>query len=98
MRLRHFFPISAIALIGLGAMPLLAQTSDDFYDPSVLQDVRITMDPNDWNTLKQNFRLDTVYPASFQWRGVTVNNVGIRSHGTGSRNGIKPALFLNIDY
>ena len=74
----------------------VSQTTDDFYDITVLQDVRITMDPNDWNNLKLNYELDTYYPADMQWRDITVKNIGVKSHGTGSRTGIKPALSLDI--
>jgi len=30
--------------------------------------------------------------------GITVKHIGVKSHGTGSRSGIKPALNLNINY
>ena len=87
-----------VALIAILATSANAQTSDDFYDISVLQEVRITMAPADWANLKLHYLDDTYYPASFQWRGITVNNIGVKSHGTGSRTGIKPALNLNINY
>ena len=95
MRVNRRFCIPWVGLL-MASVSAVAQTTDDFYDIAVLQDVRITMDPNDWNTLKRNYQLDTYYPADMQWRNITVKNIGVKSHGTGSRTGIKPALTLDI--
>ena len=66
-----------------------------FLDDSTVQVINITMDPNDWATLQQNYLLNTYYHAAFTWNGIA-ENVGIRSHGGGSRSPIKPNLDINF--
>jgi spore coat protein CotH len=68
-----------------------------FYDGTALHDVLITMKPDDWETLKANYLLDTYYPADFQWRHVKIPVVGIRSRGAGSRSANKPSLRLDFN-
>lgn len=98
MRAHGLFLIASAAIAGLSIAPAAAQTADDFYDSNVLQDVYLTMNPADWSNLKLHYQDDTYYPADVQWRGISAKNIGVRSHGTGSRTGIKPALLLNINY
>jgi spore coat protein CotH len=77
-----------------------AQTAEDLFNSQVLQEIRIDVHPKDWAALRQNFQLDTYYPADVHWlfngRHVDVEQVGIRSRGLGSRNGVKPGLLLNF--
>lgn len=54
------------------------------------------MAPNDWDTLRQNFLLNTYYEADFTWNEHTVRRVGIRSRGTGSRSPFKPNLLVSF--
>jgi len=72
-------------------------SSAAFFDGSVLQEIRLSVNSRDWQTLKTNFTLDAYYPADLQWRDIVVRNIGIRSRGTGSRSGIKPGLRVDID-
>ncbi len=90
-----FFTVCSVLLAGKAAW---AQTTDDFYDDSVLQEVQLTMDPADWATLLANYTQNTRYPVSFQWRNTTVTQSGIRARGSGSRNPIKPGLEVDFDY
>ena len=69
--------------------------ANPFLDDSTVQVINLTMDPNDWATLQQNYLLDTYYHATFTWNGIS-ENIGIRSHGGGSRSPIKPNLDLNF--
>jgi CotH protein len=105
-RFRHFAGNPAaegramplLLLLGLLlAAPATAQTGDELFDPSVLNDVRLTMKADDWQTLKDHYLEDTYYRADFQWRGTTVPIVGVRSRGTGSRNPHKPGLKIAFD-
>jgi spore coat protein CotH len=75
-----------------------APTTDDFFNPEVLQRIDLWPNSRDWEKLKQNFRDNDFYPADITWSGVTVRNVGIRSRGLGSRSGTKPGLEVDIDY
>ena len=74
-----------------------SQDQDDFFNDAVLQDVRIVMSSRDWQTLKARAAENTYYPADLTWNGVTVRNIGIRSRGGSTRNGIKPGLRLDIN-
>ena len=75
----------------------VAPTADDLFDDSVLHEIRLTINPRDWESLKANFQLNDYYPIYFTWNGITVRNVGIRSRGLGSRSGIKPGLRVDFD-
>jgi CotH kinase protein len=80
-------------LLGVNPYP----NADAFFDDRVLQDVRLVINTKDWQTLKDHYLENTYYPADFQWREVTVRNIGIRSRGTGSRSPVKPHLGVSFD-
>jgi len=77
--------------------PAVAQTADELFDDSVLQEIRLTVSPDDWNQFKINYMASTYYSADISWRGIEVQNIGIRHRGTGSRSGTKPYLGLKFD-
>jgi len=89
--------LHGMLLTVLMSVPAAAQTSDDFFNPEVLQRVDLWVNSKDWEKLKQNFEENTYYPADVIWNGQTVRNVGIRSRGLGSRSGTKPGLRLDMD-
>ena len=91
--------ILATALMAVAAhVALLAQSQTMlFADEEALQEIRLTMSQRDWQTLTDNFQLDTYYPADFAWRGLKMRNVGIRSRGNTTRNGIKPGLKVDFN-
>lgn len=70
--------------------PASAQTLADFFDDSHLHTVHVRMDPGDWILLHERYLENTYYKCEFQWRGIVLPNVGIRSRGSGTRNPIKP--------
>jgi hypothetical protein len=90
-------------LLGVGTAPApsgggsSSSSADPFFDDSVLQEIRFTINTKDWQTLKENYLSNEYYPCDFKWRDQTVRNVGIRSRGTGSRSGIKPGLRVDFD-
>ncbi len=92
--------VSAMLLLGCPAA--LAQQPpprvDDFFDDGIVHEIRLTLNPRDWNELKANFQRNDYYPAHFTWRGLTVLNIGIRSRGVGSRSGTKPGLRVDFDH
>lgn len=78
-----------------GPVPVHAQTAADLFDINTLQEIRLSVNSRDLRTLRQNFNLNTFYPADLTWRNIKVRNVGIRSRGLGSRNATK--LGLRVD-
>ena len=99
MNVRHLIRSGVLlALFALGlSSPISAQTSDDFFNPEVLQRVDIWLNAIDWSKLKAAFQENTYYPADVTWNGTTVYNVGIRSRGLGSRSSTKPGLRVDFD-
>jgi len=93
-----FVRLIAVCLIGhVTSTVAVAQTQDDFFNDAVLQEVRLAISSRDWQTLKARASEDTYYSADITWNGVTVRNVGIRSRGSSTRNGIKPGLRVDIN-
>ncbi len=88
-----FLAVAALLLPTAASAQVLANA---FLDDSKVQVIHLTMDPIDWTTLKQHYLEDTYYQANFSWNQVTVNNIGVRSRGSGSRSPIKPNLDLNF--
>lgn len=73
-----------------------ALTADDFFDGSRLHKIRLTMDPADWQQLKDHYLDSTNYRCRMEWNGQVVENVAVRSRGSGSRNPLKPGLGLDF--
>ncbi len=88
--------LAALVLFLVSSTVLRAQVqANPFLDDTTVQVINLTMDPNDWATLQQNYLLDTYYHATFVWNGIS-EDIGIRSHGGGSRSPIKPNLDINF--
>ena len=75
----------------------LAQSSDDLFNGDVLQEIRIQLNPQDWETLKANPASDDYYRSNFKWHGIELSNVGIKQHGGSTRNRIKPSLHIDFN-
>jgi spore coat protein CotH len=87
----------AIAALLLTAPSLVfAQTSDDLFNDSTLQQIRLVMSSRDLQTMKAAYLANTSYPADVQWRNLRVRNVAVRARGSGSRSATK--LGLQIDF
>jgi hypothetical protein len=74
-----------------------AQLQDTFFDDTTLQEIRLVVNTQDWQTLKALADENTYYPADLTWKNVTVRNIGIRSRGSGTRNGVKPGLRVDFN-
>jgi spore coat protein CotH len=96
-RASRFILFAAFVFIASTAMAQVGPAADDLFDDSVVHEIRLTMNPRDWESLKANFQLNDYYPTYFTWNGITVKNVGIRSRGLGSRSGAKPGLRVDFD-
>jgi len=81
----------------LWASTAAAQTQDDLFDDTRLQDVHLRINERDWETLRANFQDDAHYPADMVWNGITVRNVALRQRGFGSRTASKPNLRVDMN-
>jgi len=89
--------ILALLCVVTAAAAQAPATSDALFDDTSLHEIRLTMNSRDWEALKANFQLNDYYPTHFTWNGITVQNVGIRSRGLGSRSGTKPGLRVDFN-
>ena len=67
------------------------------FNQGVLHDVRLSMDPGDWQALRDNFRSNQYYAANITLDSETYNQVGIRSRGAGSRDATTPGLEVDFN-
>jgi spore coat protein H len=88
---------AAILLTFACADRALAQTVAELFDTNTIQEIRLAVNSRDLRTLRENFQVNTYYPADLTWKSVKVRNVGIRSRGFGSRNPTKLGLRIDID-
>ncbi|HEY2930634.1 MAG TPA: CotH kinase family protein [Acidobacteriota bacterium] len=81
--------------------PARAQTADNFFDDTILHEIRLDIHPNDWQVLRNNFRSNAYYDCNFRWRyqdrDLLVENVAIRSRGGGTRSAAKPGLRVDFN-
>ena len=89
------FTLLAGLVVATCATAFAQVLANPFLDDSTVQVINLTMAPTDWAALQQNYLLNTYYHATFTWNGIS-ENIGIRSHGGGSRSPIKPNLDLNF--
>ena len=94
MRLRVW--IIAIALLAAGS-PAAAQSASDLFNDQQLRELRLSINPRDWELLRGAYRENTYYPADLEWNGLRVASLGVRSRGNSSRSPSKPGLRLDFD-
>ncbi len=80
-----------------GTTPPTSSTSDPLFDQARLHDVRLSIDPSDWQALQANFRTNQYYAADIVLEGKVLRQVGIRSRGFGSRSAEKPGLKVDFN-
>lgn len=89
--------LATAAVLIAAAAPSAARAADPIFDPSRLHEVRIVIDPKDWQSLRANFRSNNYYAANISLDGTVVEQVGLRSRGDGSRNEEKPGLKIDFN-
>ncbi len=99
MRATVFWTLPVLAA---AAIPFaVAQKQDDFFDDSLVQELRIEIRPSDWASLKLHYLDNTYYPADFHWKyknkDILVQDIGIRSRGRGSRSPVKPNIRIDFN-
>jgi spore coat protein CotH len=87
--------LSAGLIVAAGAR-VPAESDAELFDPSVLQEIRLSISTRDLAQLRERFEDNTYYAADFQWRDTKIRNVGIRSRGRASRSSSK--LGIQVDF
>jgi spore coat protein CotH len=77
--------------------PSAAPGGAPIFDPTLLHDARLDLDPSAWQALRDGYLSNQYYSANFSVDGVPVSQVGVRSRGSGSRNEEKPGLKVDIN-
>ena len=77
--------------------PVVPGGGAPIFDPSVLHEARLDLDPAAWQALRDNYLDNQYYAANLTVDGVAVRQVGIRSRGEGSRSEEKPGLKVEFD-
>ena len=88
--------ILAIALFLLTGFATPGRAQIDVFEQDGVRDVHLSINSRDLAQLRAAASENTYYPADFEYRGIKVRNVGIRSRGLGSRNSTK--LGLRVDF
>lgn len=95
-----FLRLPVVFLVGLWSAAAAEAPSDAMFDPGALRTVRLTMvDPNDWQRLVDHPEENTVYPCTFEWNGLRLEQVGVRAKGQSSReSGTKPSVRFRFNH
>ena len=67
------------------------------FDPALLHDARLEIDPQAWQALRRDYLSNQYYAANWSVDGVAVAQVGVRSRGSGSRSEQKPGLKIDFN-
>jgi spore coat protein CotH len=89
--------LTALLVLAVAASSAEAQTSADLFAPGTLHDIRLFMNSQDLQQLRETYQENTYYQADLEWRGMRVRSIAIRSRGLGSRNATKPGLRIDFD-
>ena len=76
----------------------VAETVEELFDSNTVQDVFISINERDLTELRDRYQENVYFPADLVWRGVRVQNIGIRSRGLASRSASKPGLKLDFNH
>jgi spore coat protein CotH len=87
---------AGVVLLTLGLTASAGAQGPDVFEQAGVRDVQLFVNTADLAQLRATASENTYYPADFEYLGVRVRNVGIRSRGLGSRQATK--LGLRIDF
>jgi hypothetical protein len=65
---------------------LAVKRGEEFYDPQVVQTVHLDISEENLNLMWRSLPKRIYVPATFRWRDITVDNVGVRYKGNSSSN------------
>jgi uncharacterized protein (TIGR03437 family) len=86
-----------LSFLLLAPCTLVAQQDVALFDDTIVQDVRLTIDPVVWQTLRDHYDQDDYYSANFASGSASLQNIGIKSRGSGSRSPYKPNLTVKFN-
>lgn len=89
--------VCAVTVGLLGGFQCLSAQEPPFFNDAHAHDIWLSVDPQDWATLKRDYLLNTHYSAQFTFNEHTIPRVSIRSRGSGSRSPEKPNLLITFD-
>jgi spore coat protein CotH len=96
-KLKLFVPfVSFVVALVFTATPH-AQSGGNVFDNTRIHDVRLLVNSKELALLRQNWQLDTKYPADLVVDGVRIRSVAVRNRGSGSRNPHKLGLEIDFD-
>jgi spore coat protein CotH len=82
---------------GVVPTPAPIAGSAPIFNPQVLHEARLELDPSAWEELRRRYLSNQYYSANFSVDGVAVQQVGIRSRGSGSRDSGKPGIEIDFN-
>lgn len=82
---------------GIAPTPAPIAGTAPIFNPQVLHEARLELDPSAWEALRRNYLSNQYYSANFSVDGVAVSQVGIRSRGAGSRDPDKPGVEIDFN-
>ena len=82
---------------GVAPTPAPIAGSAPIFNPQVLHEARLELDPSAWEELRRRYLSNQYYSANFSVDGVAVQQVGIRSRGSGSRDSGKPGIEIDFN-
>lgn len=96
--MRRLLMATLVVALALACAPTARAQDVDVFEQAGVQDVRLWMHSTDIAQLRATADQNTYYPADFEYRGVVVRNIGVRSRGLGSRNATKLGLRLDFNH
>jgi spore coat protein CotH len=74
------------------------QVTDALFKDDELNDIHFTMDPADWESIIWDTMGDTYRKATFQWKEITLQEVGVQPSGSSSRYPGNQKMSLRLDF
>jgi spore coat protein H len=96
-RLRRVSVALVTLVLSSSAVSVAAQTTDDLFDPSTVNDLHLWINARDLDQLRLTYTENTYYQADMEWGGMRVRNAAVRSRGNATRNPHKPGLRVDFN-